>query len=57
MRPLLTCDRIPLALPVAAIRFHVDPCYLAESELTYVGEPVALVVAESRAVAEDAASW
>ena len=56
LRPLLTCDRIPLALPVAAIRFHVDPCYLAESELTYVGEPVALVVAESRALAEDAAS-
>src|SRR4051812_7005927 len=56
LRPLLTCDRIPLALPVAAIRFHVDPCYLAESELTYVGEPVALVVAESRALAEDAAN-
>src|SRR5215213_691841 len=56
LRPLLTCDRIPLALPVAAIRFHVDPCYLAERELTYVGEPVALVIAESRAVAEDAAA-
>jgi carbon-monoxide dehydrogenase large subunit len=56
LRPLMTCDRIPLALPVSAIRFHVDPCYLAERELTYVGEPVALVVAESRAVAEDAAS-
>jgi carbon-monoxide dehydrogenase large subunit len=56
LRPLLSCDRIPLALPVAAIRFHVDPSYLAENEVTYVGEPVALVVAESRAVAEDAAS-
>src|SRR4051794_11553964 len=56
LRPLLTCDRIPLALPVSAIRFHVDPGYLAEGELTYVGEPVALVVAESRALAEDAAS-
>src|SRR5204862_2853924 len=40
---------------VAAIRFHVDPSYLAELELCYVGEPVALVVAESRAIAEDAA--
>src|SRR5215208_6511835 len=56
LRPLLTCDRIPLALPVAAIRFHVDPCYLAERELTYVGEPIALVVADSRALAEDAAN-
>ena len=55
LRPRLTCDRIPLALPVPAIRFHVDPGYLAERELAYVGEPVALVVAESRAVAEDAA--
>src|SRR6202035_4531874 len=25
LRPLLACDRIPLALPLAAIRFHVDP--------------------------------
>ena len=56
LRARLTCDRIPLALPVAAIRFHVDPSYLAERELCYVGEPVALIVAESRAVAEDAAS-
>src|SRR5438128_2534636 len=56
LRPVLTCDRVPLALPVSAIRFHVDPCYLAELELCYVGEPIALVVAENRAIAEDAAS-
>jgi len=56
LRPLLTCDRVPLALPLPAIRFHVDPSYLADNELAYVGEPVALVVAESRAIAEDAAS-
>ena len=56
LRPRLTCDRVPAALPIAAIRFHVDPCTLAERELCYVGEPVALVVADSRAVAEDATS-
>ena len=56
LRAHLTCDRVPLALPVAAIRFHVDPRYLTDDELCYVGEPVALVVAESRAAAEDAAS-
>jgi carbon-monoxide dehydrogenase large subunit len=56
LRPHLTCDRVPLALPVPAIRFHVDPRYLADDELCYVGEPVALVVAETRAIAEDAAS-
>src|SRR5215510_1423983 len=56
LRPHLTCDRMPLALPVAAIRFHVDPRYLADAELCYVGEPVALVVALCRAMAEDAAT-
>ena len=54
LRPHLTRDRIPLALPSAAIRFQVDPYPLARDELTYVGEPIALVVAESRAIAEDA---
>ena len=56
LRPVLTCDRIPLALPVPALRFHVDPCVLARQEVCYVGEPVALVVADSRQQAEDAAA-
>ena len=54
LRPLLTSDRIPQALPSGAIRFHVDPFVLAKDEVTYVGEPVAMVVAESRRTAEDA---
>ncbi|HKT20568.1 MAG TPA: xanthine dehydrogenase family protein molybdopterin-binding subunit, partial [Stellaceae bacterium] len=54
LRPLLTADRIPLAVPSAAIRFPVDPYPLVRDELSYVGEPVALVLAETRAVAEDA---
>src|SRR3954466_3696009 len=54
LRPLLTSDRIPQALPSGAIRFHVDPYVLAKDEVTYVGEPVAMVVADSRRVAEDA---
>jgi carbon-monoxide dehydrogenase large subunit len=54
LRPHLKCDRIPLALPSAAIRVSVDPYPLARDELTYVGEPVAVVVAETRAIAEDA---
>jgi carbon-monoxide dehydrogenase large subunit len=56
LRPIIGSDRIPLALPVAAIRQHVDPSWLAEKEVCFVGEPVAVVVAESRAIAEDAAS-
>jgi carbon-monoxide dehydrogenase large subunit len=56
LRPLLTRDRIALAMPSSAIRFHVDPPVLASDETCYVGEPIALVVAESRSVAEDAAA-
>ena len=55
LRQFLTRDRIPQTLPSAAIRFDVDPFVLARDELTYVGEPVALVVAENRSIAEDAA--
>ncbi|MEP9347710.1 xanthine dehydrogenase family protein molybdopterin-binding subunit [Xanthobacter sp. KR7-225] len=54
LRPLLTCDRIPLAMPSGAIRFDVDPFVLARDEVCHVGEPIALVIAESRHVAEDA---
>jgi carbon-monoxide dehydrogenase large subunit len=54
LRPLLTADRIPLALPSAAIRFDVDPPCLAGDETCHVGEPIALVVAASRALAEGA---
>src|SRR5258708_29994919 len=54
LRPLLTSDRIPQALPSGAIRFHVDPQVLVKDEATYVGEPIAMVIASSRRLAEDA---
>ena len=54
LRPLLTRDDIPLAIAAAAVKFDVNPIALAHDELCYVGEPVAVVVAESRAIAEDA---
>ncbi len=47
-------DRIPQALPAGALRFDVDPYCLVDKEACYVGEPIAVIVAESRAVAEDA---
>jgi aerobic carbon-monoxide dehydrogenase large subunit len=56
LRDLFTCDRIPLALPAGAIKFDVDPFALVRDEVTYVGEPVALVIAASRRLAEDAAA-
>src|SRR5215470_10773999 len=48
LRSLMTSDRIPLSLPSAAIRFDVEPVWLAEREVCHVGEPVAMVAAESR---------
>jgi carbon-monoxide dehydrogenase large subunit len=56
LRPTLTNDRIPLALPVPAIKLQADPSALARHEVCYVGEPIAIVVAESRPIAEDAAA-
>lgn len=55
LRPLLAQDRIPTATPSGMIRFHVDPICLAADEITYLGEPIAIVVADSRHLAEDAA--
>ncbi|MDH7799158.1 MULTISPECIES: xanthine dehydrogenase family protein molybdopterin-binding subunit [unclassified Beijerinckia] len=54
LRALLTLDRIPLAMPSAAIRYQVDPFVLARDEVCHVGEPIALVIATSRHIAEDA---
>ncbi len=55
VRAVAVCDRIPAALPSGIIRFHVDPTYLAHGEVCDVGEPLAVVIADSRRIAEDAA--
>ena len=55
VRAVVVTDRIPAALPSGMIRFHVDPPYLAHGEVCYVGEPIAVVIADSRRIAEDAA--
>jgi aerobic carbon-monoxide dehydrogenase large subunit len=49
-----TASRIPLAFRSKGLRFDVEPRVLAHEELTYVGEPVVMIVADSRAIAEDA---
>ncbi len=51
-----TLDRIPVAVPGRGIRFDVDSSVLVEREMTYVGEPLVLIIADSRALAEDAAA-
>jgi carbon-monoxide dehydrogenase large subunit len=56
LRSVLAMDHIPLNLPAAGLRFDVNPTCLAIEEVSYVGEPVVVVLAESRRVAEDAAA-
>ena len=51
----LRAQPIPLVHPNAAIKQGFLPYVLAKDEVCYVGEPVAVVVAESRHIAEDAA--
>lgn len=55
LRSVLAHERIPQAIASGMIKFHVDPPWLAHDEVCYVGEPLALVVADSRRIAEDAA--
>ena len=50
----LTFRRIPLRLaPIAGFEKYLQPV-IAHGKVRYVGEPIAVVVADSRALAEDA---
>jgi aerobic carbon-monoxide dehydrogenase large subunit len=48
--------RLPLGFPSATLPDDITPFVLAPSEVCYVGEALAIVVAESRYIAEDAAA-
>ena len=52
----LRSNALPLFVPNPAITQLHMPYSLASTEAVYVGEPIAIVVAESRALAEDAAA-
>ena len=54
--PHLVEPRLIVGLPSKAYRQDLNRPALAIDEVTYVGEPVAIVVAESRYIAEDAAA-
>ena len=56
LRPMLRAERLVVGLPSAAYRQERDRPALAGEEVVHVGEPVAIVVAESRYRAEDAAA-
>ncbi len=54
--PHLATDLLEGALPSAAFRLEVHRPVLPREEVAYVGEPVAVVIADDRYVAEDAAA-
>jgi carbon-monoxide dehydrogenase large subunit len=56
LRPHLATERLVVGLPSPAYRQQRDRPVLAGPEVVHVGEPVAIVVADKRARAEDAAA-
>ena len=56
LRPLLTQDRLPLELRLEILPPNITPFPLAKDEVVFVGEAIAVVIAESRYLAEDAAT-
>ncbi|WP_431281303.1 xanthine dehydrogenase family protein molybdopterin-binding subunit [Humitalea sp. 24SJ18S-53] len=56
LRPYLTDTRLRVALPSPAYRMDLHRPVLAEAEVVHVGEALAVVIADSRALAEDAAA-
>ena len=54
--PHLRSDRLIVGLPSPSYRQDVNRPVLAKDEVVHVGEPLAIVVAENRYIAEDAAA-
>src|SRR5262249_17554642 len=56
LAPRLTQERLPLQFRTAQLPGDITPFVLAKDEVAFVGEAVALVIAQSRYLAEDAAA-
>ena len=56
IRPHLINERLVVGMPSPSYKQNRDRPALAYDEVTYVGEPVAVIVAENRYIAEDAAT-
>jgi len=56
LAPRLTDERLPLQFRTAQLPPDITPFVLAKDEVAFVGEAVALVIARSRYLAEDAAA-
>jgi carbon-monoxide dehydrogenase large subunit len=54
LRGVLTADRLPLQFPSTVLPPDISPFILAGREVAYVGEAIAMVVADHRYIAEDA---
>src|ERR1043166_6728705 len=54
--PQLSEERLPLQFRTAALPPDITPFVLAKDEVAFVGEAVAVVIAQTRYLAEDAAS-
>jgi carbon-monoxide dehydrogenase large subunit len=54
LRPHLAKERLVVALPSATFKQQLDRPVLASVEAVHVGEPIAVVVADNRHLAEDA---
>ena len=54
LSPLLRQERLPLQFRNSLLPQNITPYVLSKSEVAFVGEAVAVVIAESRYVAEDA---
>ena len=55
LMPVLTGRKLIVGLPSAAIELQVDRPILADGEVVHVGEAICMIVADTRAEAEDAA--
>ena len=56
IQPYLINDRLVVGMPSPSYKQNRDRPALASDEVTYVGEPVAVVIADNRYIAEDAST-
>jgi len=56
LAPHLTADRLSVGMPSKAYQQLRDRPILADKEVCHVGEPIAVVIADDRYIAEDAAA-
>ena len=56
LAPYLSADRLSVGMPSKAYKQQRDRPILANEEVCHVGEPIAVVIAEDRYLAEDAAA-